>query len=262
MTEATKPEATEIIPAVQFKNLHFGYGNRSVLQNVNVTVPVGDFACVVGPNGSGKTTLLKLALGLLEPNAGTVKVFEKSPSRSSKNIGYVPQNPTLDPLFPVSVLDVALMGRLGRSSVLGLWKNDDKKSALDALAEVGLADDSGRHFATLSGGQKQRVLIARALASGPELLLLDEPTSGLDAHVEEGFYRLLEDLNKRLTIVMVSHDLGFVSGFVKSVICVGQEVIIHPTSAITGQVIADLYGSDMRLVRHDHRCSEGGHQCR
>ncbi len=79
--------------------------------------------------------------------------------------------------------------------------------------------------------------------------------------MEEGFYRLLEELNKRLTIIMVSHDLGFVSGFVKSVICVGQEVIIHPTSAITGKVIADLYGTDMRLVRHDHRCSEGGHQC-
>ncbi len=258
----TTPDVPKIFPAVQFQNLNFGYGNRSILQNVNITVPVGDFACVVGPNGSGKTTLLKLALGLLEPGSGTVEVFENSPQRARKRIGYVPQNPTLDPLFPVSVLDVALMGRLGRSSVLGLWKNNDKKTALDALAEVGLADEKDRHFAALSGGQKQRVLIARALSSGPELLLLDEPTSGLDAHVEEGFYRLLEELNKRLTIVMVSHDLGFVSGFVKSVICVGQEVIIHPTSSITGQVIADLYGTDMRLVRHDHRCSEGGHQCR
>ena len=91
-------------------------------------------------------------------------------------------------------------------------------------------------------------------------MLLDEATAGLDAHVEEGFYRLLEELNKRLTIVMVSHDLGFVSGFVKSVVCVGKEVLIHPTSEITGEIIADLYGSDMRLVRHDHRCSEDGHK--
>jgi zinc transport system ATP-binding protein len=262
MTDPVTPGSSEIIPAVQYQNLHFGYGNRSILKKVNITVPVGDFACVVGPNGSGKTTLLKLALGLLEPDTGTVKVLGKSTSRASQKIGYVPQNPTLDPLFPISVLDVALMGRLGRSSVLGLWKNKDKRIALDALAEVGMEDQQDRHFATLSGGQKQRVLIARALASDPELLLLDEPTSGLDAHVEEGFYRLLENLNKRLTIVMVSHDLGFVSGFVKSVICVGNEVIIHPTSAITGQVIADLYGTDMRLVRHDHRCSEEGHQCR
>jgi zinc transport system ATP-binding protein len=127
------------------------------------------------------------------------------------------------------------------------------------LDEVGLADQAGHHFASLSGGQKQRVLIARALAGEPDLLLLDEPTAGLDAHIEEGFYRLLQELNKRLTIMLVSHDLGFVSGFVRTVVCVGQEVVVHPTSKITGQVIADLYGSDMRLVRHDHRCSHDGH---
>jgi len=157
---------------------------------------------------------------------------------------------------------VALMGRLRRAPLLGAWRRDDRAAGLAALDEVGLADRAGDHFAALSGGQKQRVLIARALAGGPDLLLLDEPTAGLDAHVEEDFYRLLQALNERLTIVMVSHDLGFVSGFVKSVVCVGRDVVVHPTSAVTGEVIADLYGRDVRLVRHDHRCSEEGHQCR
>lgn len=243
------------------RDLKFSYDQHPVLSRVNISIPQGDFICIVGPNGSGKTTLLKLSLGLIKPTQGSIEIFGKKPTQVSHRIGYVPQHPRLDPLFPVSALDVTLMGRLGSARSWGPWQKDDTQQALTALDEVGLADRADRHFASLSGGQKQRVLIARALAGNPDLLLLDEPTAGLDAHVEEGFYRLLEDLNKRLTIVMVSHDLGFVSGFVRSVICVGQDVVVHPTSEITGEVIADLYGSDMRLVRHDHRCSEEGHQC-
>lgn len=242
------------------RGLTFGYGGEPILRNVDLAIPAGDFVSVVGPNGSGKTTLLKLALGLLKPDAGTIEVFGQPPHRSRRRMGYVPQHPRLDPLFPVCALDVALMGRLGRAPLLGPWRPEDRAAALAALAEVGLADKAGDHFASLSGGQKQRVLIARALAGGPDLLLLDEPTAGLDAHIEEDFYRLLEQLNRRLTIVMVSHDLGFVAGVVRSVVCVGREVVVHPTSAVTGQVIADLYGGDVRLVRHDHRCSEEGHR--
>ncbi|HPF71836.1 MAG TPA: ATP-binding cassette domain-containing protein [Candidatus Krumholzibacteria bacterium] len=245
--------------AVTFTGLDFSYGPDPVLRGVSLAIPEGDFVSVVGPNGSGKTTLLKLALGLLKPDRGEVAVFGQPAGRARRRVGYVPQHPRLDPMFPVSALDVALMGRLGRTPGPGPWRAADREAALAALAEVGLADLAPRHFAALSGGQKQRVLIARALAGGPDLLLLDEPTAGLDAHVEEGFYRLLQDLNRRLTIVMVSHDLGFVSAFVKSVVCVGRDVVVHPTSAVTGQVIADLYGSDVRLVRHDHRCSEEGH---
>jgi zinc transport system ATP-binding protein len=250
------------VPAIiSCHDLDFGSEGSSVLRRVNIQIPEGDFVCVVGPNGSGKTTLLRLALGLLQPTRGRIEVFGQDPVRARNRIGYVPQHPQLDPLFPVSALDVVLMGRLGRAPVLGSWRRQDRDRARSALAEVGLSDRADHHFASLSGGQKQRVLIARALACDPDLLLLDEPTAGLDAHVEEGFYRLLEELNQRLTIVLVSHDLGFVSGFVKSVVCVGREVLVHPTSEITGEIIADLYGSEMRLVRHDHRCSEEGHEC-
>ena len=258
MTTANQSKAQS--PVIACRDLSFGYDKNNILAKVNIEIPAGDFVCVVGPNGSGKTTLLKLALGLLKPSEGSIEIFGTKPSRASARIGYVPQHPRLDPLFPVSALDVTLMGRLGRGSAFGPWRQRDHEQAHKALAEVGLSDRAEHHFAALSGGQKQRVLIARALAGDPELLLLDEPTAGLDAHVEEGFYRLLEDLNQRLTIVLVSHDLGFVSGFVKSVVCVGQEVMVHPTSEITGEIIADLYGGEMRMVRHDHRCSEDGHQ--
>ena len=248
-------------PVIQCTDMQFGYDRKPVLENVNISIPDGDFVCVVGPNGSGKTTLLKLALGLLKPTAGKIEIFGKPPEQVRNRIGYVPQHPRLDPLFPVTALDVTLMGRLGRTRTFGAWLGRDKERAMEALAEVGLADHNDLHFASLSGGQKQRVLIARALASDPLMLLLDEPTAGLDAHIEESFYRLLQSLNEKLTIILVSHDLGFVSGFVKSVVCVGKDVVIHPTSNITGEVIANLYGSDMKLIRHDHRCSDGGHEC-
>ena len=252
---------TKAPAAIACHDLAFGYPGHPILRKVNIRIPTGDFVCVVGPNGSGKTTLLKLALGMLRPTNGRIEVFGQTPDRSRQRIGYVPQHPRLDPLFPISAVEVVMMGRLGRAPVLGGWRRDDKARAREALQEVGLDERVNAHYATLSGGQKQRVLIARALASDPDLLLLDEPTAGLDAHVEEGFYRLLEKLNSRLTIVLVSHDLGFVSGFVKSVVCVGHDVLVHPTSEINGQIIADLYGTDMRLVRHDHRCAEEGHQC-
>lgn len=261
MTAKQNPVGENPPPIIACHDLAFGYESKLILQKVNIAIPQGDFVCVVGANGSGKTTLLKLALGLLQPTNGSIEVFGRSPKHSRGRIGYVPQHPRLDPLFPVTALDVTLMGRLGRAPALWGWRSGDRERARAALAEVGLSDRADSHFAALSGGQKQRVLIARALAGDPDLLLLDEPTAGLDAHVEEGFYRLLEELNKRLTVVLVSHDLGFVSGFVKSVVCVGRDVMVHPTSEITGEIIADLYGSDMRLVRHDHRCSEEGHQC-
>ena len=116
-----------------------------------------------------------------------------------------------------------------------------------------------RHFSELSGGQRQRTLIARALCSEPELLLLDEPTANVDPEVEETFFDILKNLNKRMTILIVSHDIGFVSQKVKSAICVNRCVVVHPTSEINGMMIKDIYGGDVCMIRHDHRCSVDGH---
>ena len=121
-----------------------------------------------------------------------------------------------------------------------------------ALEEVDLTDLGSRPFADLSGGQRQRVLIARALAAKPELLLLDEPTANVDRTAEAKLYELLRKLNQRLTILMASHDVGFVTKFVKQCLCVNRNVILHPTAKLDGGIIADLYGSEMAVVRHDH----------
>jgi zinc transport system ATP-binding protein len=156
-------------------------------------------------------------------------------------------------------MDVVLMGRLGRHPLWGHYGRADREAARDALARVGLEDKGGEPFNALSGGQRQRVLIARALASAPKLFFLDEPTSNVDPAAEDELYALLRDLNQRLTILVVSHDIGFVSSFVSRVVCVNRVVQVHPTSELTGDVIAALYGSDMTMVRHDHRCAEKGH---
>ncbi len=253
---------TEIEPVVELKNVNFAYEDgATVLENINLKIDQGDFACIVGPNGGGKTTLLKLVLGLLKPTTGYVEVLGGLPEKRRASIGYVPQFSKFDAAFPVSVLDVVLMGCLSHSFVWGRYKSEQVDKAHRALADVGLDSFSGKGFADLSGGQKQRALIARALVSEPRLLLLDEPTASIDIHGTEKFYRLFEEMNQRFTIVMVSHDVGFVSRRVKSVICVRKTLQIHPVSELTGEALQTIYGLDVNVIRHDHRCSEKGHVC-
>jgi zinc transport system ATP-binding protein len=194
---------------------------------------------------------IKLIVGLLTPTAGRVRVFGQPPIKARPRIGYMPQHAMMDPRFPVRATDVVLMGRLGSGRRFGNYTRADREAAAGALATAGLEDSGIRPFSDLSGGQRQRVLLARALVTDPELLLLDEPAAGLDQKVEQDFFELLQVLNRRLTIVLVTHDLGFVAGFVRTVICVHGHVDIHPTSALNGRAIADIYGGDVRMVRHD-----------
>lgn len=241
-------------PVIELEHVSFSFDGRNrVLEDVSLAVQPLEFASVIGPNGGGKSTLLKIVLGLLTPPTGTVRVFGTTPERARHRIGYMAQHATLDAAFPVRVLDVVLMGRLGPRRAIGPFGRADLDAAVAALGRVGLASVERRPFADLSGGQRQRVLLARALASGPELLLLDEPASGLDQKVELDFFALLRELNRTTTIVLVSHDLGFVQSFVRSVICVHRTVDVHPTNQLDGTTIRDLYGGDVRMVRHDHR---------
>jgi zinc transport system ATP-binding protein len=248
-------------PVVAIERVSFAYNTDPVLVDVDLTVGDKDFVSLVGPNGGGKTTLLKIILGLLTPTAGTVRVFGRPPVAARPRIGYMPQHAQVDPHFPASVLDVALMGRVSKGSNVGPYRKGDRAAAAEALREVELYDYASRPFADLSGGQRQRVLIARALAAEPDLLLLDEPTANLDVRMEQELYELLKSLNERLTIILVSHDLGFVSQFVKRVVCVKHRVTAHPTSDITGEIIQEIYG-DVRMVRHDRGCAEGDPSCR
>jgi zinc transport system ATP-binding protein len=242
-------------PVLAFENVSFSYGVVPVLENVSFSIAKGESVCIVGPNGGGKTTLVKLILGLLEPSAGEIRVFGGPPKTTRRRIGYMPQHLLYDPLFPVTARDIVLMGRLTSGGLRGFfgWPDGkDREAAAEALRQVGMEEFSRRPFSSLSGGQRQRVLIARALAGRPDLLLLDEPTSNVDTLVEARLLDLLRDLNERMTVMMVTHDLGFVSEMVEKVVCVNRRVIVHPTSDISGKIIHDIYGGHVRMVHHNH----------
>ena len=250
---------TEQNVAIQVRSLSFSYDEMPVLSDVNFDIYPLDTVCIVGPNGGGKTTLIKLVLGLLTPDQGEIRIYGEKPAVERRRIGYVPQSAQYDARFPISVREVVCMGRIG-NSVHGHYSLVDKEKALSALEAVNLVDLAGRPFASLSGGQRQRVLIARALASGGDILILDEPTANIDRESEQHFFDLLSTLNQQMTILMVTHEVGFASTFFKRIICVNNQVFIHPTSELTGELIRNMYGGDLRMIRHDHRCSAEGHE--
>lgn len=253
--------AVEGPPVVEMEDLSFSYGQHIVLDGASLTVRKHDFVSIVGPNGGGKTTLLKLMLGLIRPSRGFVKVFGVRPEEARRLIGYMPQQAHLDPQFPVTVMDVVLMGRLGHSRGFGPYTRTDKESAESALREMGMWEHRKTGFSALSGGQRQRALIARALACEPNVLLLDEPTAGLDLMVEAELFELLSRFARRLTVVVVSHDIGFVSQFVNKVVCVKRRVVVHPTSELTGELVSEIYGTAVKMVRHDRINGGTVHKC-
>lgn len=243
---------------IKFRDVSFSYGGPPVIQHASFEIDEKDSICVVGPNGGGKTTLLRLILGLERPDSGSIEVFGLPPKAARNRIGYMPQYLNFDPQFPISVLDVTLMGRIA-SGGLGPYRKADREAAMQALEEIGMADRARSHFSGLSGGQRQRVLIARALACAPSLLLLDEPTANVDQAVEAQLLDTLQRLSKRVSILLVSHNLGFVSALVDHVLCVNRSVHVHPTTKMTGHTLAELFGGEISIVRHDQDCPEGEH---
>lgn len=237
-------------PAVELEGVWAAYRTQAVLIDVHLRVEAGDFACVIGPNGGGKTTLLRLMLGLVRPTRGQVRIFGQPPGAVRPHIGYLPQDPALDLAFPITVEQVVRMGRLGVEPPLGSLSRTGRRACRDAMEAMQCAELRRRRFGELSAGQRQRVLIARALACEPKLLLLDEPTSGLDVEAERRLYELLANLAGQITIVMVTHDVAWVSRVVRTAICVHHRVHVHPPGELTAERIRDLFGRQVRLVTH------------
>ncbi len=246
-------------PVIQFEGVSKSFGPTQVLKDVDFTIDELISTAVIGPNGGGKTTLLRLMLGLIEPDRGSIRIFGQSPRDASKRVGYVPQAIRFDPLFPISVREIVLMGRLDRLP-FGFFKAECKNAAIAALAKVGLEDTIEKPFADLSGGQRQRVLIARALACDPDLLLLDEPTANIDLTVEAQLLETLEELEKQLTIVMVSHDLGLVDRITKTALCVRKTVHRHDVDELDGDLVAEIFSGEKRKL-HEQKTlhSQGDH---
>jgi zinc transport system ATP-binding protein len=212
-------------PIVSIEHLSFAYNQTMVLKDVSFNVFPGEFVGIIGPNGGGKTTLLKLIMGFLTPSSGEIRVFNKPVMKALPQISYVPQNTRFDREFPISVIEVVLSGRLFKLPWYGRYTNEDYEIAKRVLNQVGMASFSDKSFGTLSGGQAQRTLIARALASNPQLLLLDEPTASVDSQAEADIHGILQELKRKITILMVTHDLRAVINQVERVLCVQGSIL-------------------------------------
>ncbi|MGD9042120.1 MAG: metal ABC transporter ATP-binding protein [Desulfobacterales bacterium] len=226
---------------VEIRNVWFAYNGKTVLEDVSLDIRPGDFIAMIGPNGGGKTTLLKLMLGLLRPNTGAIRVLGDPTEKASHHIGYVSQDVHINRSFPITAIDVVLMGKLEPGKRWAKNSAQDRTDALDALARMEIADYAGSKIGELSGGQRQRVFIARALVTQPKVLLLDEPTASIDARGQAEFYSLLKELNKDITILVVSHDLVAISTYVKSVACVNKRLHYHHQAEITGEMLEEMY---------------------
>ncbi|MBT8407337.1 MAG: ABC transporter ATP-binding protein [Deltaproteobacteria bacterium] len=228
-------------PIIEVSDLWFSYNGVLILKEVNLTIHRGDFIALLGPNGGGKTTLLKLLLGLLKPEKGTIRVFGESPEESSPRIGYMPQHLHFNQSFPISALDVVLMGRLKPGRGWSRYTRKDKLAAAEALKRVEMWESANRRVGELSGGQQQRVFIARALVDEPEVLFLDEPTASVDTKHQTDLFDILKQLNEEVTIIVGSHDVGIVSSHVKSVACVNQQLFHHDHAEINEEMLELAY---------------------
>ena len=233
-------------PLIKITNLNIGYDKIPVLQNVNLEICEKDFLGVIGPNGGGKTTLLKAILGLLKPFSGTIE-FRKDISGKRKPIGYLPQVKHIDRKFPITVFDVVHSGSIMEGTSKSKTVIKDKVEHL--LSEMGISEIRNKAIGELSGGQMQRVFLCRALLSEPKILILDEPDTFVDNRFEGELYERLRSLNKEIAIVLVSHDVGTISSYVKTIACVNGDLHYHPSNSISQEQL-DSYNCPIQVISH------------
>jgi len=245
-TEATDTQRE----VISVQHLWATYDGEPVLEDINLSVRELDFIGLIGPNGGGKTTLLKVLLGLLPPMRGELRIMGQSAKEGRRTIGYVPQTVEFDRDFPISVWDVARMGRLGKRHLLQRYTPEDDEIVAEALRSMEMLDLRDRPIGELSGGQRQRVYIARALATEPRILLLDEPMASVDPHVSANIYELLSKLNEHITILLVSHDMSAISSHVKTVGCLNRRLFYHGGKQITPDMLEAAYRCPIDLIAH------------
>jgi len=235
---------------VRLENVWVYYDGIPALEAINLSIESNNFLGIIGPNGGGKTTLLKVIIGLIKPNRGKITVLGMPPEQGRKYIGYISQFNLFDHDFPISVLEVVLMGRYNKSGLFQRYSEEDRKTALAALKTVEMLGYKDRQIGKLSGGEQQRVFIARALVTNPQLLLLDEPTAGIDPNMQAEFYKLLHKLKEEMAIVLVSHDISAVSIYVNEIACLNHQLFYHGSKEVSAEELEKTYRCPIQLIAH------------
>lgn len=233
---------------VEIKNLSAGYNGLLVLKHINLSVFDNDFIGIIGPNGGGKTTLLKVIMGLVKPSEGRVE-YHLSDGNKRLNIGYLPQQFSTDKKFPISVEQVVLSGLMGSGNIVRGYSKNERVRAGEVMVKMGIDGLRNKAFGELSGGETQKTLLARAIISSPQLLLLDEPNTYVDQVFESELFIILEELNKNMAIVVVSHDAGMISTYIKTIACVNGELHYHPSNEINNEILK-AYNCPIDLITH------------
>ncbi|MCM8806209.1 MAG: metal ABC transporter ATP-binding protein [Candidatus Omnitrophica bacterium] len=237
---------------IEIKNLYVKLRDMVVLEDINLSVKRNDFLGIIGPNGGGKTTLLKTMLGIIKPYKGDIKIMGETPEKGREYIGYVPQYVFFDLKFPITVWEVVLTGRLNRTKYFKNYSKEDKEISEAALKQVEMEKYKNKKIGELSGGERQRVFVARALVSHPQILLLDEPMANVDSPREKEFYELLKKLKEqeKMTIILVSHDIGIISAYVDKIACINRKLYFHDSKEIKMDELMAVYGCPVDMIAH------------
>lgn len=235
-------------PIITIKNLSVRYDKITALEHVNLNIFDNDFIGIIGPNGGGKSTLVKAIMGVVE-YSGSIEYSTTLLRHKKPHIGYLPQISSFDKAFPISVGEVVMSGLQAEQGILRSYGKDERRRVDEILDKAQLSDLKKRSIGELSGGQLQRVMLCRAIISNPRLLVLDEPTNFVDNRFENELYTLLQELNKEMAIIMVSHDLGTISSVVRSIVCVNRHVHRHDSNIITEEQLRN-YNCPIQLISH------------
>lgn len=247
------------VPIFEVKDLSLHIGEQKILDHISFEVRRGEYIALIGPNGGGKTTLIRILLGLRKAQSGDIRLFgiEQTKFKAWWKIGYVPQRAAqVDLNFPATVREVVMMGRSAKRGLFKRANEEDSTAVEEAMVKMDVLALHDRLIGTLSGGQRQRVMIARALASRPEVLILDEPNTGVDIRSQQRFYTLLGELNReeKLTILFITHDIGVIADDIGRLFTVNQSLLTcnDPKEAMSCAEMSKLYGIDAHLLHNHH----------
>ena len=241
----------DLVPPLEIHDLTVSYDRKPVLYGIDVTVEPGALVGVVGPNGAGKSTLIKTIMGIVPSSGGWVKVFGQPFDKAVTRVGYVPQRESVDWDFPVSVMDVVLMGRYGHAGLLRRVGKRDREIARDCLEKVNMAPFASRQIGNLSGGQQQRVFLARALAQESDLYLMDEPFAGVDAATETAIVELLRELKERgKTLLIVHHDLATAREYFDKLLLLNMRLVAYGgvEEVFNAELLQKTYGGRLTIL--------------